>query len=254
MVVELGLQQGGVTGDSGDRYFRLIPTFIRYAGPKRGWLQAIGTSKRNIAINAEFSLLDGTANEAFSVNLGEWPPTSEEGVSLNSEALSGANAGDIINGLEVAGPWFTLKGSGTSQRPFNVKFSIIETKSASKLAKLFSDELEARKADLKTEIISQIRPTPLTLAEQQSKDTAAKTARDTLCQTWIPKMEAFKSGTGAFTVGDVTDFNVALETYKVAAEGTSYEADATSIADLKSNQLSAVTGKLDNELKLKCPG
>lgn len=218
LALEVGLQQGGASGDE-DKYFRLIPTRLRYNGPRKSFLQFMDGEQRALALNTEISLLDGTSSVTFTINLGEWKKTGGD-VVLNAAALKTETPNTSL--LEVAGPWFVLKGSAKSERPYNVKFTLVETKSENALAKMLGAEVESRKTDIKDQLTTAFTPPVApTTAELQTSSDEAFDAISGFCSRHRPALEAAAKGTD-MSILQITNFNTELRLLTAKLQGTPY--------------------------------
>ena len=243
--VELGLLQGGITKEG--KYFRLVPTQLTFtSATKSRYFGALDGDTRALGVLVEFSKPDGSETQSFTINFGEWKAgKGSTDVPLNAAALR--PGADLRHGaFELAGPWFTLKGSQAGERPYNAKFTLIETKSANALAKMVGDQLTAQKDDITKQLTTVFTPTPEpTPTEREAELDAANTAISQFCNRFRPLVVA--AGVDRpMTANEVADYNARLATLKDKVEGTTFAGSVSLLPELGGNP--------DSGFQINAPG
>ena len=212
---ELGLEQGGKANN--DKYFRLVPTRLKYGGPNNKFPHFLDGSTRSLSLNVVISQIDGTSPSSFTINLGEW------GIS---------NGDKVFKQREISGPWFVLKGSGKGEVGYNIAFTLIEAKSSNELAKLMGNEFEARKTDLRGQLKERLTPAAApTIDELSQSNNDLKALISTFCSEQRPLLEKANGG-DPMSGTQITNYNVSLDLLREQLKGSPYEAVINTISTL----------------------
>ncbi len=155
-LLELGLEESTTPG-----VFRLLPTYINFEQKQKRHI--LNSGKRTIAVEGDFGLQGSSEKVKVVLNLGDWREGEES--YLNAEAYKDVNEPNV----NIASSWFDLKTTDAST-PINVEFRVLETTSASQLAKVLGAEAETNSARLETEISNLINTPAATFTSPSDND------------------------------------------------------------------------------------